>query len=118
MLLNNRYPEEEWKDFTEHYCKITEKLDELAGFTNKDGEYFDVYSHYGYRHYVLYTKTDANDGILALRVPGGTVGGISFTKDHVITDIKIDTNYVVRTYVKDVNEQLQQFIGQTLEIPF
>lgn len=43
------------------------------------------------------------------------MGTVSVDNDDIITEVFVDTNYVVKTYVKDVNEQLKQFIGQKLE---
>lgn len=35
--------------------------------------------------------------------------------NNIITKIKVDKNYVVKTYPSDVNEQIQKFVGQKIE---
>lgn len=95
----------------EYYCELTTKLDELAGITEKSPGY-----DFGFRHYILAEQKDKEQyGGYAIRIPGGTLGTVSIDNDDVITEVFVDTNYVVKTYVKDVNEQLKQFIGQKLE---
>ena len=92
MKLINKYANSRYSKMNEYYCEITTQLDKLAGL-DPDGHW---------KHYVLY---DYEDGCLPIRIPGGTLGSI-----HVCTD------YVVKTYPDDVNEQLQKFIGQKIEM--
>ena len=87
----------------EYYCDVTSELDRLAGLD----------SNCCWKHYVLY---DSKDNCLVIRIPGGTLGNIEFDKNKVITGIHICTNYIVKTYPYDVNEQLQKFIGKKIEI--
>lgn len=68
-----------------------------------------------FHHYILANEWCKNQKYLAIRVPGGTVGGIYFDDNNVITKIVIDTNYVVKTYPANVNEMMQKFIGEVIE---
>lgn len=52
---------------------------------------------------------------LAIRIPGGTLGGIWYDENNIIRKIVVDTKYVVKTYPSDVNEQLKKFVGEKLE---
>ena len=67
------------------------------------------------KHYVLVDNYCLNKKCLAIRIPGGTLGGIWFDDNDVIIKIKVDTNYVVKSYTSDVNEQIQKFVGQKIE---
>lgn len=66
-------------------------------------------------HYIYADNEFRKKGCLALRVPGGTVGGIWVDKNNVITKIKIDTEYVVKTYPSNVNELIKKFIETKIE---
>ena len=48
--------------------------------------------------------------------PNGTLGSIEYDENKIITKIHVCTDYVVKTFPNDVNEQLQKFIGQEIEI--
>ena len=55
--------------------------------------------------------------MMAIRIPGGTVGGIKLDENNVIKEIKINTDYVVRTYPDDVEEIMNnEFIGAKMEV--
>ena len=69
---------------------------------------------YHYYHYILVDDWCKNEKCLAIRVPGGTVGGIYFD-NNIITKLVIDTNYVVKTYPANVNELIQRFVGEVIE---
>ena len=87
-----------------YVCKLTRRLDELAGL-DKQKEYDLFY------HYILIDEWDKRNCLMAIRVPGGTVGEIILDEDNDIYQIAVDTNYVVKTYPDDVNERLKEFIG-------
>lgn len=106
MKLVNKYPNSKYSKIGEYFCDITSELDKLAGI-NSDNIW---------KHYVLADKYCINEKCLAIRIPGGTLGGIWFDDNNVITKIKVDKNYVVKTYPSDVNEQIQKFVGQKIEI--
>ncbi len=53
---------------------------------------------------------------MPIRIPGGTLGSIEYDENKIITRIHVCTDYVVKTYPDNVNEQLQKFIGQKIEI--
>jgi hypothetical protein len=96
----------------EFTCEITEKLDKLAGITKK----LDIYSSF-YRHYVLADKISLSEKSLVIRIPGGSLGYIKYDNKNIITDIFVDTNYVVSTYPKDVNEIISKlYIGSQLNL--
>ena len=82
-------------DMIECHCELTTTLDELAGLTdNKSCR----------KHYIMIDNLTKKNKCMAIRIPGGTVGSIHYNEDKVITDITIDTNYVVKSYVDNVNE--------------
>lgn len=104
----------------EFTCEITEKLDELAGITkkldNSEGNNEYQYSSF-YRHYVLADKISLSEKSLVIRIPGGSLGYIKYDDNNIITDIFVDTNYVVSTYPKDVNEIISElYIGSQLNL--
>lgn len=105
LKLINKYTDNKYSKMEEYFCDITSELDKLAGI-NADTLW---------KHYVLANKYCINKKCLAIRIPGGTLGGIWFDDNNVITKIKVDKNYVVKTYPSDVNEQIQKFIGQKIE---
>ena len=103
MKLINKYANSRYSKMNEYYCGITTELDKIAGL--------DPNGHW--KHYVL---CDHEDGCLPIRIPGGTLGSIEYDENKVITKIHVCTDYVVKTYPDNVNEQLQKFIGQKIEI--
>lgn len=44
-----------------------------------------------------------------------TVGGIHFDDNNIITQIVIDTNYVVKTYPSNIKELIQKYVGEVIE---
>lgn len=93
----------------EYYCELTRELDSLAGFDNKESWYFS--------HYILVDTYCIENKRLAIRIPGGTLGGISFDENNVVTALNVCTDYVVHTYPKNVNDIIQKYIGYTIEFP-
>jgi len=85
-------------------CELTRVLDRLAGLDSND-----VFSHY-----IYVDESYIKDKVLPIRVPGGTVGNVKFDGDRNITSIYIDTDYVIKTYPKDIDEKLKEFIGKSL----
>lgn len=88
-----------------HYCELTSELDDLAGI--EDTSLF--------HHYVLVDDWCRQEMAYAIRVPGGTVGSLKFDDNGVVTNIIIDTKYVVKTYPKDINETVKKYIGYKIE---
>lgn len=108
MILKRKH--EDWlfcKD--EYFCELTEELDILSGL-NKRESY-----RYGYKHYVYATDSDKKEHCYAIRVPGGTVGGIWVDGHNVIINIKIDRNYVVKTYSDELDAIIEKYIGKKIE---
>lgn len=104
MKLNNRrtYASSEYR------CELTMKLDSLSKLSER--EYYERFYHY-----VLADDWCKKEKCLAIRVPGGTVGGIWIDDNNVITKIVVDTEYVVKTYPNNVNELIQKFVGEAIE---
>ena len=92
-----------------YVCALTRRLDELAGL-DKQKEYDIFY------HYVLYDGWDKINHLMAIRVPGGTVGVIELDEDNDIKSVAVDTDYVVDTYPEDVNERIKEFIGVRIKL--
>lgn len=94
---------------TEFRCDLTHRLDELSQLNQSP--YYDLY-----HHYILIDKIALEEQILAIRVPGGTVGAIWVDKDNKIVKIQIDRDYVIKTYPLNTHEIIAEFIGETIEI--
>ena len=94
---------------TEFRCDLTRHLDELSQISQSP--YYDIY-----HHYILIDKIALEEQILAIRVPGGTVGAIWIDENNKIVMVKVDKDYVVKTYPLNVNEIIAEFIGETIEI--
>lgn len=92
----------------EYVCELTKELDELAGLD--EFEYYELH-----HHYLLVGRWHTKEKYMAIRVPGGTVGLIEYDDDFKITKLKVDTDYVVKTYPKNVNEIIQKYIGVKVE---
>ncbi len=92
----------------EYVCELTKELDVLAKLTDK--EFYDIFYHY-----IVADNYCKKEKCLAIRVPGGTVGGIWIDDNNAITKIVIDTDYVVKTYPSDVNDLIQKFVGEIIE---
>lgn len=104
MKLSNR--RESLK--TEFRCELTKELDSLAKLSEE--HYYDMFYHY-----ILADDYCKKEKCLAIRVPGGTVGGIWIDDNNAITKIVVDTEYVVKTYPNNVNELIQKFVGEVIE---
>lgn len=88
-------------------CEITWFLDQVAGLDEK-------------LHYIVINDlilfNDEDPATYYIRVPGGTVGSIWLDIDHNIRRIFIDTDFVVKSYPEDINEQMKKFIGKRIVI--
>ena len=92
----------------EYVCELTKELDKLSGIDK--AEYYEWH-----HHYLLVAGWHTKENYMAIRVPGGTVGLIEYDDDFKITKLKVDTDYVVKTYPKNVNEIIQKYIGVKVE---
>lgn len=104
MVLTEKYSG--FTTMKEYYCDFTNMLDEFSGVTN-ECEFM--------KHYILVDDHGWKIRCFAIRIPGGTVGSIWFDEHNKITKIYIDTNYVVKTYPKDINEIMKKYIGTEIE---
>lgn len=112
MKLENKYKGSKYEALNEFYCDITRFLDEQIG-----SEPDSVWKHYIYRHYIYHSEELCKKKkCLAIRVPGRTIGGIWLDNNYVIEKIEVDTDYVVKNYPENINELLQKFIGEKIEI--
>lgn len=86
-------------------CEITWFLDQVAGLDEK-------------LHYIVINDlilfNDEDPATYYIRVPGGTVGSIWLDDDYNIRRIFIDTDYVIESYPKDINEQVEKFLGERM----
>lgn len=92
----------------EYRCDLTRELDNVSGISKL--HYYDMF-----HHYILADDWCKKEKCLAIRVPGGTVGGIYFDDNNVIAKIVVDANYVVKTYPSNMNELIQKYIGEVIE---
>ncbi|MBQ2882545.1 MAG: hypothetical protein IJE43_02060 [Alphaproteobacteria bacterium] len=90
----------------EWVCDLTKVLDEEAGLNGTST----------LKHYICNSIHDYREKLLFLRVPGGTVGNIKLNDNYVIEQIRIDTDYVVKTYPKDIEDRVSGYIGKKFEI--
>ena len=88
---------------------MTRELDIVSGIA--DNQHYRLF-----HHYILADKWCMNNKCLAIRVPGGTVGGVWIDENNVITKIIVDTNYVVKTYPENVNELMGKYLGKAIEM--
>ena len=94
--------------YKEYRCDLTKELDSISGISK-------MHDYDMFHHYILADEWCKNQKCLAIRVLGGTVGSIYFNYDNIITEIMIDTDYVVKTYPSNVNEIVQKFVGEVIE---
>lgn len=88
-------------------CEITWFLDQVAGLDER-------------LHYIVINDSilfdDEDPATYYIRVPGGTVGSIWLDIDHNIRRIFIDTDFVVKSYPEDINEQMKKFVGERMMV--
>ena len=96
-------------DKTSFRCDLTYALDDAAMLDELPC--YDLH-----HHYILIDRIALEEKILPIRVPGGTVGAIFIDENNEITMIKIDRDYVVKTYPSNISEIASKFIGETVEI--
>ena len=89
----------------EYFCELTSELDKL---TNIDPNSL-------WKHYILADNLGIKDKCFKIRIPGGTLGSIEYDENYIITRVFVDTDYAVKTYPSDVNEQIKKFVGQKIE---
>ena len=104
MLLKEKYS---FGNDKPYYCKFTEELDRCAGFDTRKYQY--------YKHYLLDYRDRDRFHNFPIRVPGGTVGGIWVDDHNVITNIKIDRSYVVKTYSDELDAIIEKYIGKKIK---
>lgn len=92
----------------EYRCDLTKELDDISKISQK--HYYNMF-----HHYILADDWCKNQKCLAIRVPGGTVGGVYFDDNNIITKVVVDTSYVMKTYPENVNELIQKFVGELIE---
>lgn len=107
MELENKYAGSEYNSFCEYFCELTEFLDNI---TEKKRPLR--------RHYILGKPCDFAEGVLPIRLPGSTVGGVFVDKDHVIIKVLIDGNYYKDIYPKDINKMLERYVGEKITIKY
>lgn len=105
MKLINKYRGSKYSEMKEYICELTSELDKLANIDPNGLR----------KHYILADNFCTEDKCLAIRVPGGTLGELEYNDDYIITRVFVDTDYVVKTYPIDVNEQIKKFVGQKIE---
>ena len=101
MVLKDKYNNQSY------YCKLTEELDRCAGFDKK------VYKYY--KHYLLDYRNIDGFYNFPIRVPGRTIGGVWVDNHNVITNIKIDRSYAVKTYSNELDAIIEKYIGKKIE---
>ena len=69
-----------------------------------------------FHHYILCDNTGFDQKLLSIRVPGGSVGYIEFNDDNIITDVHVDTDYVIKHYWRNVNKHLKKYIGKKFKL--
>lgn len=94
--------------YKEYRCELTKELDKLSNISKH--HYYDYFYHY-----ILADDYCKGVKCLAIRVPGGTVGGITVDDNNVITSLVIDTDYVVKTYPSNINTILKKYIGRKIK---
>jgi len=86
---------------------ITKHLDRMSGLSTE--------GDYPFHHYVLCTQRDYDDRLLVIRVPGGSVGYMTIDENDVITEIHVDTDYVITSYWRNVNKHLvKNYLGKKI----
>lgn len=87
--------------------EITWFLDQVAGL--------DERLHYiVINDLILFDDEDEGPAAYYIRVPGGTVGSVWLDENYNIRRIFIDTDYVIESYPKDINEQVKKFLGERM----
>lgn len=118
ISLTRKYEQETGRSIfgREFYCEITTQLDELSGIIKEYPASDDDYN-FAYRHYILADDWALENKLLAIRIPGGTLGSIRYDDDYVITSIGVDLDYVIGTYPKNINETLKElYVGKKLDL--
>lgn len=106
MLLTNRFPNENRSGLQEYYCDLTREIDQILGLSS------DQYR----KHYILANDSMIKDKCLAIRIPGGTVGGIWINNENIIVRVFVNPEYyVIEKYPADINEKLAHFVGEKIE---
>lgn len=65
MLLKNKYANTRYSNLQEYYCDLTKELDSIIGLSQDQH----------WKHYILADDSMIKGKILAIRIPGGAIGG-------------------------------------------
>lgn len=109
MFLLNRNKGTCFEDFNEYVCELTIDLDLLAGIKSED-------EYYTRNHYIVADDICKNFKCLLIGFRGEVVGEIIIDDSNTIISLSVDTDCVVKTYRRDVNEKIQRYIGQVIEL--
>ena len=107
MELENKYVGSKYNELHEYFCELTEFLDNI---TEK--------KRLSRRHYILAKTCDFSEGVLPIRLPGSTVGGVFIDKNNVITKVLIDSNYYKDMYPKNINDMLERYVGEKITMKY
>lgn len=89
----------EYMAMYEYTCEITDSLTERLRNRNR------LYKVYVY---------DYSENMLAIRVPGKTIGYVALNDEHVVTEIVIYEENL-RMFYTDPNELCKRFIGEKID---
>lgn len=107
MILRNVYSFPVKSRLKRYYCRLTKELDILARI-DPDTRYY---------HSIIVSDIDIKKRCLPIRVPGTTVGGICLDDNNVITKVEVESDgYICKNYPEDINEILEKYIGEMIEI--
>lgn len=105
MLLENRMKNTRYADLGQYTCKITDCLDEWSIVKSKS-----------LHHYLLADEMQLQNGCLAIRIPGCTTGYVKIDDSKMITDLRVTRFICNNQFPEDINERLQQFVGDVIEL--
>lgn len=106
MELVNKYAGSKYNELHEYFCEVTKFLDNI---TERKRSLM-------LKHYILALPCDFSGGVLPIRLPGSTVGGVFIDKNNIITKVIIDGNYYKDIYPENINETLKKYVGEKVTV--
>lgn len=90
-----------------YFCNITKVLQiyEDKKFSNNSRKIF-----------ITITEESLKNRVLTIDMIGASLGTIWLDKDNCITDVKINDYYVGYIFPQVINDKLEKYIGQSIDI--
>ena len=98
---------DEYENVKKYFCNITKVLQIYED---------EVFGNNSRKIFISITEEALKNRVFTIDMVGASLGTIWLDKDNCITDIKIDDYYVGYSFPENINDKLEKYIGQMINI--